>query len=32
MFQLTGEEFDSLKSQIALSKAGRGGRRDFSEE
>lgn len=27
MFQLTGEEFDSLKSQIAMSKAGRGGRR-----
>jgi len=27
MFQLTREEFDSLKSQIAMSKAGRGGRR-----
>jgi hypothetical protein len=26
------EEFDSLKSQIAMSKAGRGGRRGFSEE
>jgi predicted amino acid-binding ACT domain protein len=27
MFQLTREEFDSLKSQIAMSKTGRGGRR-----
>ena len=27
MFQLTREEFDSLKSQIAMSKIGRGGRR-----
>src|SRR5438034_5325920 len=27
MFQLTREEFDSLKSQVAMSKAGRGGRR-----
>ena len=27
MFQLTREEFDSLKSQIAISKTGRGGRR-----
>lgn len=27
MFQLTREELDSLKSQIAMSKAGRGGRR-----
>jgi hypothetical protein len=27
MFQLTREEFDSLKSQIAMSKPGRGGRR-----
>jgi hypothetical protein len=32
MFQLTGEEFDSLKSQNAMSKAGRGGRRGFNEE
>ena len=27
MFQLTREEFDSLTSQIAMSKTGRGGRR-----
>ena len=27
MFQLTRAEFDSLKSQIAMSKTGRGGRR-----
>src|SRR5258708_34522073 len=27
MFQLTREEFDSLTSQIAMSKPGRGGRR-----
>src|SRR5204862_1184579 len=27
MFQLTREEFDSLKSQIAMSKTGHGGRR-----
>lgn len=27
MFQLTREEFDSLRSQIAMSKTGRGGRR-----
>ena len=27
MFQLTREEFNSLKSQIAMSKTGRGGRR-----
>jgi hypothetical protein len=27
MFQLTRGEFDSLKSQIAMSKIGRGGRR-----
>ena len=27
MFQLTHEELDSLKSQIAMSKTGRGGRR-----
>jgi ORF6N domain len=27
MFQLTRQEFDSLKSQIAMSKTGRGGRR-----
>src|SRR5207249_10212675 len=27
MFQLTRKEFDSLKSQIAISKPGRGGRR-----
>jgi hypothetical protein len=27
MFQLTREEFDSLRSQIAISKTGRGGRR-----
>ena len=27
MFQLNREEFDSLKSQIAMSKTGRGGRR-----
>lgn len=27
MFQLTQEEFESLKSQIAISKTGRGGRR-----
>ena len=27
MFQLTRQEFDSLKSQIAISKTGRGGRR-----
>src|SRR5256714_6437625 len=27
MFQLTRAEFDSLKSQIAMSKPGRGGRR-----
>jgi hypothetical protein len=27
MFQLTSEEFDSLRSQIAMSKTGRGGRR-----
>ena len=29
MFQLTREEFDSLTSQIAMSKAGRGGRRSL---
>jgi len=29
MFQLTREEFDSLKSQIAMSQAGRGRRRTF---
>ncbi|MBW8877364.1 MAG: ORF6N domain-containing protein [Acidobacteria bacterium] len=27
MFQLTAEEFSALRSQIAISKAGRGGRR-----
>src|SRR4029077_11189756 len=27
MFQLTREEFDSLRSQIAMSRTGRGGRR-----
>src|SRR5882672_3115801 len=27
MFQLTRDEFDSLTSQIAISKSGRGGRR-----
>ena len=27
MFQLTRDEFDSLRSQIAMSKSGRGGRR-----
>src|SRR5262249_24694309 len=27
MFQLTREEFDSLKSQFVMSKTGRGGRR-----
>jgi len=29
MFQLTAEEFDSLRSQFATSNAGRGGRRYF---
>ncbi|MCL4460609.1 MAG: ORF6N domain-containing protein [Nitrospirae bacterium] len=29
MFQVTQEEFDSLKSQIATSNAGRGGRRSL---
>ena len=29
VFQLTREEFDSLTSQIAMSKAGRGGRRSL---
>ena len=27
MFQLTNEEWESLRSQIAISKKGRGGRR-----